>query len=104
MSWLHERARVAGLSRDRNPDDPELQDARQRLKAARLEEHVRKTVAAWPPLTSEQCDRIAILLRPASSAHATASESTPFDQAVPLNASPRKATQPDKPSRNGDAA
>lgn len=65
-SWTHERARVAGLSRDRNRDDPELQNARQRLKAALLEDHVRKTVAAWPPLTPEQCDRIAILLRPLS--------------------------------------
>lgn len=65
-SWTHERARVAALSRDREPQDPELQDARQRLKAARLEDYVRKTVAAWPPLTPEQCDRVAILLRPSS--------------------------------------
>lgn len=65
-SWTHHRARVAALSRDRKPQDPELQDARQRLKAARLEEYVRRTVASWPPLTAEQCDRIAILLRPSS--------------------------------------
>lgn len=65
-SWTHHRARVAALSRDREPDDPELQDARQRLKAARLKDHVRKTVAAWPPLDQSQLDAIAILLRPAT--------------------------------------
>jgi hypothetical protein len=64
LSWTHERARIAALSRDRKPDDPELQDARQRFKAARLEDHVRKTVAAWPPLDQSQLDAIAILLRP----------------------------------------
>lgn len=63
-SWTHERARVASLSRDRDPDDPELQDARQRLRAARLEDHVRKAVDAFPPLTQEQLDRVAVLLRP----------------------------------------
>lgn len=25
---------------------------------------IRRTVEAWPPLTAEQCDRIALLLRP----------------------------------------
>lgn len=27
-------------------------------------EVIRRTVEAWPPLTAEQCDRIALLLRP----------------------------------------
>lgn len=66
-TWTQERARVAALSRDRAPDDPELLTARQRLKAARLEDHVRKTVESWPPLTNEQLDHVAALLRPANS-------------------------------------
>lgn len=64
MSWTTERARVAALSRDRSPDDPELQAARQRLKALRLESHVQQAVATFPPLTPEQLDAIASLLRP----------------------------------------
>lgn len=65
MSWTEERARVASLSRSREKHDPELQEARQRLRAARLEDHVRKVVAEAPPLTPEQLDRVAVLLRPA---------------------------------------
>ena len=63
MSWTHERARVAGLSRDRAPDDPELLAARLNLRAERLAAHVEKIVAQAPPLTSAQRDRIAALLR-----------------------------------------
>jgi hypothetical protein len=64
MSWTTERARVAGLSRDRKSDDPELVAARRDLKAARLEDYVASVVASAPPLTPEQRDRIAALLRP----------------------------------------
>lgn len=64
MSTLfHERARIASLSRSRQPDDPELVAARRNLKALRLEEHVLKVVAEAPPLTPEQRDRIAAILR-----------------------------------------
>lgn len=59
----HQRARVAALSRGRSIDDPELLDARRRLKAERLAEYIRKTVDAAPPLTPEQRDRLSILLR-----------------------------------------
>jgi hypothetical protein len=58
------RAKVAGLSRDRNPNDPELVAARGDLKAERLAEYIRKVVDAAPPLTPAQRDRLAILLRP----------------------------------------
>ncbi|MFD1210981.1 hypothetical protein ACFQ36_02860 [Arthrobacter sp. GCM10027362] len=58
-----ERARVAALTRSRRPDDPELVAARQKLKAASLEDHVRDVVENWPPLTPEQLDKIAALLR-----------------------------------------
>lgn len=62
MSWTKDRATVASLSRVRPSDDPELIEARQRLKAAKLEEYVARVVASAPPLTNEQKSRIASLL------------------------------------------
>jgi hypothetical protein len=56
------RGRVAGLSRDRAPDDPDLVDARRSLAAARLEDYIEKTVAAAPPLTAAQRARLRDLL------------------------------------------
>lgn len=64
-SWTRERAKVASWSRNRPADDPELIEARQNLKALKLEEYVSKVVSEAPPLTTEQADRIAALLRPA---------------------------------------
>lgn len=57
------RAQVAGLSRDRANDDPDLRDARQNLRAAKLENHIAKVLSEAPPLTDEQRERIAALLR-----------------------------------------
>lgn len=37
--------------------------ARRSLKTERLSEHIRRTVDAAPPLTPEQRDRLALLLR-----------------------------------------
>ncbi|SFS15703.1 hypothetical protein SAMN04487783_2107 [Agrococcus baldri] len=62
-SWTSERARVASLSRSRTADDPDLLEARRNLKAARLAEYVERVVAEAPPLTPQQRDRIASLLR-----------------------------------------
>lgn len=67
-TWTQERARVAALSRrvqagERAPDDPELAEARQNLRAAKLEDHIRKAVAEAPPLSDEQRDRIVAILR-----------------------------------------
>ena len=64
LSWTVHRARVAGLSRDRLPDDPDLLDAKAELKAAVLAEHIRKVVASAPPFTAAQRDRLAALLAP----------------------------------------
>lgn len=64
-SWTTQRAKVASLSRSRKSDDPELIQARRNLKALKLEEYVRNVVDQAPPLTPEQADRIAALLRPA---------------------------------------
>lgn len=63
MSWTHDRAKVAALSRSRPADDPQLVDARRDLKAARLEDYVCRVVSEAPPLSTEQLDRIAVLLR-----------------------------------------
>ncbi len=63
MSWTTERAKVASLSRSRTPDDPELVNARRDLRYERLADHVTAKVAEWPPLTPEQTDRLANLLR-----------------------------------------
>lgn len=63
MSWTHERARVASLTRSRAADDPELVAARQNLRTERAADYIRETVDAAPPLTTEQRDRLALLLR-----------------------------------------
>lgn len=63
MSWTTERARVASLSRSRTPDDPDLIDARRNLRTERLAEHIARVVDEAPPLTTEQRDRLALLLR-----------------------------------------
>ena len=67
-SWTTERARVASLSRSRAADDPDLLDARRRLKAERLAHAVTKAVESAPELTLEQRARIAELLSPVTTA------------------------------------
>ena len=64
-SWRSERARIAGMSSrpNRAPDDPELIEARRNLRALRLEDHVKKVLAGAPPLSDEQREHIAALLR-----------------------------------------
>lgn len=59
----HHAGRVGALSRSRTPDDPELSAARRDLRAAKLAAHIAKVVAEAPPLTAEQRDRLAVLLR-----------------------------------------
>lgn len=62
----HHRARVAALTRSRASDDADLVAERRALAEASISEYVRKVVAAAPPLTGEQRDRLALLLRDAS--------------------------------------
>lgn len=68
MSWQHERARVASLSRDRASDDPELVTARKNLRAERLAARmaacVAEAAAAAPDLTAEQRARLARIVTP----------------------------------------
>lgn len=64
MSTLyHERARIASLTRSRDPDDPELIAARQNLTALRLQQCV---IDAVPSLRIEQRQQLAELLMAAS--------------------------------------
>jgi len=69
VSWTQQRARVAALTRSRAADDPDLLRARRDLAAARLDDYIRKTVAAAPPLSGDQRNRLTLLLSgtPASS-------------------------------------
>lgn len=62
-AWTENRARVAALTRSRSEDDPDLIDARRALKAARLEEYIRATVDAAPPLTEAQRTHLAGIIR-----------------------------------------
>jgi hypothetical protein len=61
-SVMHERAKVAALSRSRSADDPDLIEARRNLSAEKLEDYIRRTVDAAPPLTAEQRARLAGIL------------------------------------------
>lgn len=67
----HHRARVAALSRDRSPDDPQLLDARRDLRAERLAQAIERTVAEAPPLTDAQRDRLTSLLAGGGDARAS---------------------------------
>lgn len=59
---LTARGRLAVASRCDRDDPVTLAAARRELTAAKLERHVREAVAAAPPLTPEQRDRIASIL------------------------------------------
>lgn len=61
MSWTHARAKLAATQRH-NPD-ADLTDLRRALKAERLADYIQRTVDAAPPLSREQRDRLALLLR-----------------------------------------
>ncbi len=61
MSWTHTRSKIANAKR-KNPD-ADLTSLRQQLKAERLEDYIARTVDAAPPLSVEQRDRLALLLR-----------------------------------------
>lgn len=58
----HHRARVAALTRSRQPNDPELVAARQALDYQGLAEHAQRVVSTWPDPTPEQLERVASLL------------------------------------------
>ena len=57
-------ATVAVRTRDHDPADPRLLEARRRLAELQLEAHIKKCVDQAPPLTDEQRARLAELLSP----------------------------------------
>lgn len=57
------RARHNVLLRYRSPDDPAVVEARRDLRAAQAEEYIKKLVDAAPPLSPQQLDKLALLLR-----------------------------------------
>lgn len=57
-----DRARVTALLRHR-PNDPKTDELAARFKDDRLVQHIRSVVDSAPPLTTEQSDRLAVLLR-----------------------------------------
>lgn len=69
MSWTHERARIASLTRSRAADDPDLIDARRNLRAERLALYITETVDLAPALTAAQRDRLALLLHGGGETH-----------------------------------
>ena len=56
-------SRVSALSRSRSDNDPVLVEARQQLRVAGLAEYIEAVVNRAPPLSSEQRDRLVLLLR-----------------------------------------
>ncbi len=62
-SWTTKRARLNALQRHRSPGDPEVEAARRELREARATEYIKRLVDDAPPLTPEQRDRLALLLR-----------------------------------------
>ena len=56
---------VARATRKHGAESVEVIDARRELATAKIAEYVQKIVAAAPPLTDEQRDRLATLMRAA---------------------------------------
>ncbi|MQA14979.1 MAG: hypothetical protein GEV09_12630 [Pseudonocardiaceae bacterium] len=57
------RAQLAGLTRHRGRNDPSVIELAERFEAERRADRIRELVAGWPPLSAEQADLIAALLR-----------------------------------------
>ena len=60
------RAKLGGLGKNRPHDVAAIEAAKVALRLAKAEEYVKRLVNAAPPLTSEQRDRLAVLLRPSA--------------------------------------
>jgi len=60
---LRHRNRVAALVRhEHDPDSPEVISARRDLAESKIADAISRAVASAPPLTPEQCNRLARLL------------------------------------------
>lgn len=60
---LAARNRLGAIKRHRPTDLAAIKAARQELAAAKIAEYIERTVNAAPPLSAEQRDRLALLLR-----------------------------------------
>lgn len=60
MSWTHTRSKIAHTKR-RDPSADVTELVRQ-MRAEKLEDYIKRTVEAAPPLTPEQRDRLALVL------------------------------------------
>lgn len=58
------RSRVANVVKSDPTNHVAIAAARRELAAAKLEDYITQVVESAPPLTAEQCDRLAVLLRP----------------------------------------
>jgi hypothetical protein len=58
------RSRVGTAAKGGDPK--RLEDARRELAAAKLADYINRTIRSAPPLTPEQRDRLAVLLRGAA--------------------------------------
>ncbi len=65
MSWTRERARIAAHKRN-HPEADVPGHLYRDLRAARLEDHIAKTLASAPPLSDEQMAKLATLFSPRS--------------------------------------
>ncbi len=61
-SWTRARSRLANTIKVDPTNVEAITEARRNLKAARLADYIRKTVAVEPFLTTEQADELATLL------------------------------------------
>ena len=62
--WKQTRGKLARKSQDLPKDHPDLQQLRAELREKRTAEFIQKQLAVWPPLTPEQLNRLAELLKP----------------------------------------
>jgi type II secretory pathway predicted ATPase ExeA len=62
VSFTKARSKLANAVKD-GADPATVGDLRRDMRAEKLAETIQKTVATWPPLTPEQRDRLASLLR-----------------------------------------
>jgi hypothetical protein len=67
-TWTQARSELALLHRNHPHDEEAIAAARQRYRVARTEAYIRRLVDEAPPLTREQLDQLAALLRPGRAA------------------------------------
>jgi hypothetical protein len=70
MGLTVERAVLAARIKHKH-DQESVDEARGELKAAKLGQQIREAVAAWPPLTDAQREKLALLLHPGGGNAAT---------------------------------